>query len=820
MRSLNALRLFLELLIALALSECAVAFARVVLAGDLGADLGEPSVALLHAAGVVLVAGPLFWWRIAAATRSAAPAEDPAREPARESAETWAEMRGRTAVTSHGQRPEDQDGLIDTAIRRQAEIEQAAALSVTTALARAVDVAEAAEAVNDALERSTGLARTAVLLYEDDGVCRFVGWRGLSAEYRRAVEGHCPWAQDAPEAEPILKPDVSADATLAPYRDLFRRERIGALAFVPVVAKTGVVGKLMLYGATPGSITPAAVRAARVVAVFLGTAVTRLRMADALAKSESRLRAVIDTAMDAVVSIDASGRVVGWNAQAEVTFGWTAAEALGRALHELIIPEELRALHLRGLANHAATGESTVLGKRNEVPAVRKDGTRITVELAITPVHTSEGVLFNGFLRDITAAKRAADELLEARTAAESANRAKSEFLANMSHEIRTPLTAILGYAELLRDDGDLTRAPERRIETIDTIQGAGQHLLTVINDILDISKIEAGKMTVEAIETQLVGILQEVESLLRPRAAEKGVTLTTRLVTPLYERVMSDPTRLRQILMNLVGNAVKFTAEGGITVAARAEEREGSQRLVIDVEDTGAGLTRAQAARIFSSFNQADASVTRRYGGSGLGLPISHRLAGLLGGSVSLQRTEPGKGSCFRLELPLVPAPGAVLVASLEEALARTSVRALSSAGSAPALAGRILLAEDGRDNQTIIAFHLRKAGAEVDIAGNGRVALEMLEHAAAAGRPYDLLLTDIQMPELDGYTLARALRDCGNRIAIVALTAHAMAEDRQRCLDAGCDDYAVKPIDKAKLLATCAQWLGKSGGAPGVAA
>ena len=785
-------RTLIEILFALVLAECLA-----TLAGHaLGWSTGELPVALGRALLVVLVCGALLAWRSRFVARRATPEE------------AWRAGRAVPAARERFPSREEHDELVDTAIRRQAEIEQAAALAVSTALARAVDVAEAAEAVNDALARSTGLERTAVLLFKEDGVCRFVGWRGLSDGYRRAVEGHCPWKKDASEAEPILVPDAASDASVAPYRALLGNEEIAALAFVPVMAKTGVVGKLMLYGRTPGSVTPAAVRAARVVAVSLGTAVTRLRMADALAKSEARLRAVIDTAMDAVVSMDGLGQVIGWNGQAEAIFGWTAAEAVGCKLHELIIPEELREQHTAGLSRLLGTGESTLLGRRLEVPALRKDRRRILVELAITRVHTPDEDVFSGFLRDITEQKRAAEELVQARAAAEAANRAKSEFLANMSHEIRTPLTAILGYAELLRDDGDLGRAPEQRIDTIDTIQGAGQHLLTIINDILDISKIEAGKMTVESVETPLLGLLQEVEGLLRPRAAEKGVALSTQLASALPDRILSDPTRLRQILMNLAGNAVKFTAEGRITIGAGAEERGGAERLVIEVQDTGPGLTSAQAARLFSPFGQADASVTRRHGGSGLGLTISHRLAQLLGGSVVLRWSEPGKGSCFRLELPLVPAPGARRAERLDATAVRSTPRAAAQ-GAAAALAGRILLAEDGRDNQTIVAFHLRKAGAEVDVAANGRVALEMLEHAAATGKPYDLLLTDIQMPEMDGYTLTRALRDCGNRIAIVALTAHAMAEDRQKCLDAGCDDYAVKPIDKAKLLATCAKWL-----------
>ena len=731
---------------------------------------GALSVAALQGASAAFLLAPLALWRV------------------------WRRMR---------QVGRDEEG----AVLVDLEDEQAAALAVTTALARAVDVSEAAEVVNDALRNSTGLDRSAVLLYQADGVCRFVGWRNLSAEYRRAVEGHCPWKEGASEATPIVVPNARHDAGLEPYRDLLEREGIAALVFVPVEGKNGVVGKLMLYGSDPGRIPPSAVRAAQVIAVSLGETVTRLRMAEALARSESRLRAVIDTAMDAVVSMDGEGRIASWNVQAEATFGWTAKEVLGRPLVEVIIPPELRVAHVEGLARYRATGASQMLGRRIEVQALRKDGKRITAELAVTRVRSADGVLFSGFLRDITDKKRAAEELVEARAAAEAANRAKSEFLANMSHEIRTPLTAILGYTEMLRDDGDLARAPERRLDTIDTITGAGQHLLTILNDILDISKIEAGKMTVETVATPLLQILREVESLMRPRAIEKGVALEARLAGELPETIHGDPTRLRQILVNLVGNAVKFTEGGHIRLVARALDQGHGLRLQIEVEDTGPGLSPEQIARLFSPFGQADASVTRRHGGSGLGLSISNRLAQLLGGSVALVRTELGRGSTFRLDLPLRALEGTPWCTSLDAPPPRAP---LPQPKESVRLSGRVLLAEDGRDNQVLVSFHLKRAGAEVDVAANGVAALELLERAEAEERPYDLLLTDIQMPEMDGFTLTRTLRARGNRIAIVALTAHAMAEDRDRCLAAGCDDYAVKPIDRSRLLATCARWMG----------
>jgi len=414
-----------------------------------------------------------------------------------------------------------------------------------------------------------------------------------------------------------------------------------------------------------------------------------------------------------------------------------------------------------------------------------------------------------GTTTDVTAEVESREALLKARSQAEAASRSKSEFLANMSHEIRTPLTAILGFADLLREDGDVALAPARRIETIDTIRNAGTHLLTVINDILDISKIEADKMTIERVATPLTAILHEVVSLIRPRAAGKGVTLTAALASPVPDSILSDPTRLRQILMNLVGNAAKFTDAGTVTITARAEPADDPSWLVIDVDDTGPGMTTEQADRLFQSFTQADNTMTRKHGGTGLGLTICRRLSALMDGGVTLVRTQPGKGSCFRLELPLEAAPGAAMVERLDAVVAQANKAAAVPAAT---LTGRILLAEDGLDNQRLIALHLRKAGAAVDIADNGRIALEMIDQSEADTKPYDLLLTDMQMPEMDGYTLARTLRDRGSSLAIVALTAHAMAEDRQKCLDSGCDDYATKPIEKANLLTTCADWIGKA--------
>lgn len=399
-------------------------------------------------------------------------------------------------------------------------------------------------------------------------------------------------------------------------------------------------------------------------------------------------------------------------------------------------------------------------------------------------------------------------ELAEAKCLADSASHAKSQFLANMSHEIRTPLTSILGYCDILHDDGLAEGAPPKRLQTIRTIRRAGEHLLTVINDILDLSKIEAGQLRTEQIETSLPRILVEVDTLMRPRITAKGVDLKMALVTSIPDRIISDPTRLRQILLNLVGNAAKFTSIGVITVRVRVDRSSAEGQLRIEVEDTGAGMTPEQAAPLFRPFIQADASVTRRHGGTGLGLNISRRLARMMGGDVRLDYSEPGRGSRFVLELPLMTLEQSLPVHDLS-----AFTQSADSLHEAPAvIKGRILLAEDGEDNQHLISFHLTRAGAEIEIAENGLIALEMLKAAEAKGKPYDLLLTDMQMPEMDGYTLARTLRSEGYTLPIVALTAHAMADDRRKCLEAGCDDYATKPIVKFALLATCHRWLEKA--------
>jgi PAS domain S-box-containing protein len=413
---------------------------------------------------------------------------------------------------------------------------------------------------------------------------------------------------------------------------------------------------------------------------------------------------------------------------------------------------------------------------------------------------------------------RVETELIWAKHQAEAANRAKSEFLANMSHEIRTPMTAILGFSEILLENAE--GGPVQEAAAI--IKRNGQHLLEIINDILDLSKIEAGRLRIERLPCSLPALIDEVISLMRVRAEAKGLTLTAEYAGPIPEHIQTDPTRLRQVLVNLVGNAVKFTETGSVRMVVRHRpEHAPAPVLEIDVIDTGIGLEAEQLGRLFTPFMQADASTTRKYGGTGLGLAISKRLLGMLGGEISVT-SRPGQGSTFTLRLPVEYPPPAVADESLNRvpngprAAERIAITNQTARGALPprlkqkgALEGcRVLLVEDCPDNQRLIATILRRAGASVELANNGREAIDrLLQDQGAEAEPFGVVLMDMQMPVMDGYQATARLRDAGYSGAIVALTAHAMADDRLRCLSAGCDDYLIKPVQREALVATVAQ-------------
>ena len=546
-----------------------------------------------------------------------------------------------------------------------------------------------------------------------------------------------------------------------------------------------------------------------------------------LFENEERTRLVLDNALDGVVSLDAEGRITGWNKQTERTFGWRADEVLGKTLRGTIIPSLARSPQDEALRRWLETGESHILNRRVEVTASHRNGTQFPIELAITSVEQGRQVTFSAFLRDITERKRWEDDLREAQRVALSAARTKSEFLANMSHEIRTPMTSIIGFADVLMDP---EQSADERLSHVQTIKRNAKHLLNILNDILDVSKLDAGKLRVEKVPCSPLGIVEEVAGLMRLQAEEKALVFDVLCFFPLPDTFDSDPTRLRQILLNLLGNAIKFTELGNVRIEVRWErpdemlasptlaESNTTQRsagtwfrrksfITFSVFDTGIGLTQEQMGRLFRPFQQADNSTTRLFGGTGLGLTISQHLARLMGGEIVVESTH-GVGSCFTLRLPTGNLAGVKLLDRLSD----SSELSLNASRRAAAVSwnGRVLVAEDGRDNRRLIAAFLDKTGVTVQFASNGRIACDLAMESAANGRPFDLILMDMQMPEMDGYEATARLRRFGYQGRIVAVTAHALTGDRQKCLDAGCDEYLSKPFRREDFIEKIGMFLG----------
>ena len=392
--------------------------------------------------------------------------------------------------------------------------------------------------------------------------------------------------------------------------------------------------------------------------------------------------------------------------------------------------------------------------------------------------------------------KQAEQSLVHAKIAAEAANRAKSEFLANMSHEIRTPMTAVLGFGDLLAANN---LSHDERHQYLAGMRRNGMALLDLINNILDFSRIEADKLTLERTDNPIGQIIDDVMSTVTPSVVKKGLSLVVDYRWPLPETIHTDPTRLRQILVNLVSNAVKFTEQGEVRIAVRCRhDDDGSTRVQFAVSDTGIGIPTGKIGQLFRPFMQVDGSASRRYGGTGLGLVISQRLATALGGDIGVV-SELGKGSTFTLTTDAGPLRGVRMLQSPE--LAVVPGEGSSSAEQEPMLHGRVLLAEDVPDVHLVLGCVLRKFNLQVEIAQDGFVACEMAAKSKAEGKPYDLILMDIQMPRLNGYEATRWLRRHGWQGPIVALTAHAIVGDREKCLEAGCNDYLSKPVNAKEL-------------------
>lgn len=413
------------------------------------------------------------------------------------------------------------------------------------------------------------------------------------------------------------------------------------------------------------------------------------------------------------------------------------------------------------------------------------------------------------------AMERQTQQLEVEKEAAELASAAKGEFLANVSHEIRTPMNAIIGMADLTLHSG----LPEPQRGYIQRVRSSADLLMGILNDILDFSKIEAGKLDIDTVDFDLDDVVRSVSEIVGVRAREQSLVLSTEVATDVPPRLRGDPLRLQQVLLNLMGNAVKFTARGRVALRVDpvASTQEGV-RLRFTVQDTGLGMTADQMSRLFQPFTQADASTSRRFGGTGLGLAISRQLVERMGGRIDVA-SEPGQGSTFWVELPF----GAVVAADASAATPTATVtRLMSLPGAAdhPELAGlRVLLVEDNEVNQELAVALLERVGIQVTLAGDGRQALSCLKAGS-----FDCVLMDCQMPEMDGYTATRLMRQQAqwSRLPVIAMTANAMSGEREKVLEAGMNDHVPKPVPVGELYRKIAVWTGRgqAGGAQGVAA
>jgi PAS domain S-box-containing protein len=503
--------------------------------------------------------------------------------------------------------------------------------------------------------------------------------------------------------------------------------------------------------------------------------------AEELHHGQERSRAIIDTALDAVLLMDSAGILVDWNPAAERIFGWRREEVVGRPLADCIIPEELRAAHNRGMAHLKATGEGPVFGKRLELPALRRDGAKFPVELSINPLPGAGPLLFVGFLRDITERQAADEKLRAAKETAEAASRAKDHFVAALSHELRTPLTPVLLSAAALREDERLpldVRAQMAMMERNIALEAR------LIDDLLDLTRISRGKLPLRTEPCDTHSLLCHAVEIVRDEARGKKITLDLDLAAERFG-VNGDPARLQQVFWNLLKNSVKFTTAGGrITIKTRDDAER--NRLVIEVSDNGLGFTPEAAEQIFQPFEQAGREGDHRLGGLGLGLAIARAIVDLHGGVIRAGSPGEGLGATFTIEFPspIAPPHGMLTAESMESEKNRVPDTR------------RILLVEDHEPTLGVLSRLLSRAGHEVITAQSVAAA-----HAAVATQSFDILISDLGLPDGTGLELIAALRASHPAFPAIAISGYGMEEDLLRTREAGFSAHLVKPVDFDQL-------------------
>jgi len=512
-------------------------------------------------------------------------------------------------------------------------------------------------------------------------------------------------------------------------------------------------------------------------AVALNTIDRRKQVGERLRESEEKFRAMAASAQDAIIMMDNEGNISYWNEAAERMFGYKKDEIIGKHLHRTLAPERFYESYLKGFKKFQITGEGAAVGKTLELAAVRKDGTEFPIELSLSAVKLKGKWNATGIIRDITERKKVEEELEKAKKAAEEANQAKSQFLASMSHEIRTPMNAIIGISELLSG----TSLYDEQKEYVEMIKISAGNLLNIIDDVLDLSKIESGKLELEETEFNLRDVVEETAVSFVTQATKKGIELLCHIDPEIPAYIIGDPMRLRQILVNLIGNAIKFTEKGQVVVDVKTEERKGNRAILrFCVSDTGIGIPREKQAKIFESFTQADGSTTRKYGGTGLGLTISKQLVEKMGGRIWVE-SEIGKGSNFYFTI------SCSVVEKMEKRVVPPGIRNL-----------RVLIVDDNATNRLILREMVSGWDFSPTEAEDGLSALKQLENNF-----YQLILLDKSMPGMDGFEVARRIKQMPKYadVPIIVLSSAEEKGDRKRAKELGISDVLIKPVRRSKL-------------------
>ncbi|MGZ5121682.1 MAG: PAS domain S-box protein [Burkholderiales bacterium] len=682
----------------------------------------------------------------------------------------------------------------DAANKGEARKRLGVQISVSRILAGSSDLDTALAQVLAAIGSSLGWHVAAFWAIDDkEGILRRTAtWAGpdgagedflFATEDSRFARGSGLPGRVWESGSPAHLSNVASDTAFTRHNAAAASRLRSAFAF-PVKAGTQIVGVMEFFSRGWHLFDENFLESIATLGHQIGQYFRRKRTEEELRESESLKAAILETALDCVISITSDSRIVDWNAAAERTFGYAREEVLGQPMPELIIPPEHRQRHYQGLARYLSTGRSRLLGKRIEIEALRRDGSCFPVELAITATSMRGEPYFTAYVRDITVRKGYERDLAAAKDEAEEANRTKSQFIANMSHELRTPLTAVIGYGEMLEEEAE-DRGLHEMLEDLRKVNSNARHLLSLINDVLDISKIEAGKMDVHLETFDVAQLVNELAATVEALVAKKQNKLVLDCA-PDVGSMHSDPVKVRQSLINLLSNAAKFTENGTVRLDVRREGSGAKAALVFRVIDTGIGMTQEQLTKLFQRFSQADASTTRRFGGTGLGLSITKAFCSLLGGDISVE-SAPGRGTTFEMRLPADTAAGV------------DTLKNDASTAIAPEATGVdanvVLVIDDDPNARALLSRFLNREGFAVRCASDGEAGLQL----ARALRPRAILL-DVMMPHMDGWAVLAALK-ADPEVADIPVIMQTIVREKGLAFSLGAADYLAKPIQWPRL-------------------